>query len=377
MKGRVLFAEQRQEYPRRSNNAFIKQVIGYSAVYNRAQLKFNYLYRMLLKWKWLSKAQWYFSLIVFCAVRMISTWWLPLMLFPFSPSLRGGRVCKMKGEEGGCVNWGGWKRLTSQHAAFVLAWPVNCRATAMFEPHKVIKLLWLLKIFAYFVVEKQEERRKKKNEGKKYLALPRTQTRQCGITASRCLRTAMEFGIWVSLIRSHRRAINAWGGSKTSISEKREEKKRKDTRTHSKGEREHVARARQRPIMATTPLPPLWVSPPPHPLRRYAYLPSPPWSHPIPVTHTHTHTQGEGKKGEKGEGNAAKQDISHCNSTTTSSQQWATNTSSHPPLAALHTINYNTLQRKHHGFAHEIINISSTKTHSHILKGGICFFYCV
>jgi hypothetical protein len=40
-------------------------------------------------------------------------------------------------------------------------------------------------------------------------------------------------------------------------------------------------------------------------------------------------------------------------------------------------INYNTLQRKHHGFTHEKINISSTKTHTDILKGGICFFYCV
>ena len=33
--------------------------------------------------------------------------------------------------------------------------------------------------------------------------------------------------------------------------------------------------------------------------------------------------------------------------------------------------NYNTLQRKHHGFTHEKINISSTKTHTDILKGGI------
>jgi hypothetical protein len=84
------------------------------------------------------------------------------------------------------------------------------------------------------------------------------------------------------------------------------------------------------------------------------------------------HTQGEGKRGEKKKGNAAPQEISDCNSTASSSQQWATNTSSHPPLAALHNNNYNTLQRKHHGFTHEKINISSTKTHTHILSRGIC-----
>jgi hypothetical protein len=88
-----------------------------------------------------------------------------------------------------------------------------------------------------------------------------------------------------------------------------------------------------------------------------------------PHTHTHTHTQG-GRK-ERGEGNAATQEISHCISTTTSSQQRATSTSSHPPHASLHSIKYNTLQRKHHGFTHEKINISSTKTHTDILKGGI------
>ena len=92
-------------------------------------------------------------------------------------------------------------------------------------------------------------------------------------------------------------------------------------------------------------------------------------SHPCDTTHTHT--KWREKKEEEQRENAATQEISHCISITTSSQQWATNTSSHPPLAALHTTNYNTLQRKHHGFAHEKINISSTKTHTDILKGGI------